>query len=184
MNELDLTHRFQNIMPSVVTWIDTTLEENRARAASVASLAFPRLGKVLPLDLLRRAKVVVVSGKVPFPPLTEMGIPEFKQMENMQMAGITYKDTFFLNQQYQTESLHFHELVHVVQWERLGVNNFLLAYGAGLMQFGYRESPFERMAYSLQTAFDRGGLLTNTIDLIQKDTDTIWNGLAPLFSKA
>jgi hypothetical protein len=184
MNELDLIHRFQSILPSIVKWIDTILEENQDRAVSVAGLAFPRLGKVLPLDLLDRAKVVVVSGKVPFPPLTEMGLPEFKQMESMQMAGITYKDTFFVGHRHQIESLHFHELVHVVQWERLGVNDFLLAYGAGLMQFGYWDSPLEKMAYSLQTAFDRGGLPTNTIELIRQETDAIWNGLASLFSKA
>ncbi len=53
------------------------------------------------------------------------------------MAGITYKDTYFINHLHQTESLHFHELVHVVQWDWLWVDDFLLAYGAGLMQFSY-----------------------------------------------
>ena len=35
-----------------------------------------------------------------------------------------------------TESLCCHELVHVVQWDRLGVDRFLLAYGIGLVQSG------------------------------------------------
>lgn len=183
MNGLDLINRFQAILPAVMKWIDLTLEENRDSAISVAGLAFPRLNKVLPLDLLARAKVVVTTGKVPFPPLARMGLPEFRQMEEMQMAGITYKDTFFVSHLHQTESLHFHELVHVVQWERLGVNDFLLAYGAGLMQFGYRDSPLEKMAYSLQAAFDRGVLPANVIQLIQQSTDAIWSGLASLFSK-
>ena len=184
MNELDLIRKFRYILPAVVKWIDVTLEDNKSNTLSVAGLSFPRLGKVLPLDLLGRAKVVVVTGRVPFPPLSRMGLPEFKQMENMQMAGITYKDTFFVSHLHQTESLHFHELIHVVQWERLGVDNFLLAYGAGLMQFGYRDSPLEKMAYSLQTAFDRGVLPANTIQLIQQGTDAIWSGLASLLSKA
>jgi hypothetical protein len=184
MNELDLIRRFQAILPAVIEWIDVTLEENKHNAISAAGLAFPRLGKVFPLDLLASAKVVVTTGKVPFPPLTRMGLPEFRQMEDMQMAGVTYKDTFFVSHLYQTESLHFHELVHVAQWERLGANNFLLVYGAGLLQFGYRDSPLEKMAYSLQTAFDRGVLPANVIQLIRQSTDVIWSGLASLFSKA
>jgi len=75
------------------------------------------------------------------------------------------------------------ELVHVIQWERLGVDDFLLAYGAGLMQFGYRDSPLEKMAYSLQASFDGGVLPANTIELIQQGTDAIWNGVASLISK-
>jgi hypothetical protein len=112
-----------------------------------------------------------------------MGLPELGRMENMQMAGITYKNTFFVSHLHQTESLHFHELVHVVQWETIGANDFLLAYGAGLMRFGYRDSPLEAMAYSLQAAFDRGALPPNTIEVIRQGTDTIWSQVASLFPK-
>lgn len=147
---------------------------------------------MFPLDLLKKAKVVVVTGKVPFPPLSRMGLPELEQMENMSMDGITYVDTFFINHLRQTESLHFHELVHVVQWERLGVDNFLLAYGVGLMQSGdlyqtfediYLNSPLEQMAYSLQEGFDRGTLPAGVIELIRERTDAIWSGVASLISK-
>lgn len=184
MNPLDLIRKFQSALPVVREWIDTTLEENRPNAVSVNTLTFPQLSKVFPLDLLSRAQVVVVTGKVPFPPLSRMGLPEFTQMENMQMAGVTYKDTFFVSHLHQTESLHFHELVHVIQWERLGVDDFLLAYGAGLMQFGYRDSPLEKMAYFLQSGFDRGVLPENTIEFVQQGTDAIWSGLSSMFSKA
>ena len=183
MNQLDLIRKFESTLPAVREWIEKTLEENRPNAVSVTSLSFPRLSMVLPLDLLARAQVVVVTGKVPFPPLSRMGLPEFAQMENMPAAGITYKDTFFLNHLDQTESLHFHELVHVIQWERLGVDNFLLAYGVGLMQFGYHDSPLEKIAYSLQTEFDQEILPANTVGIIQEGTDAIWNGVSSLFSK-
>lgn len=165
-------------------WIDKTLKEHSANATSVIDLSFPRLSNVLPLDLLNRAKVVVVTGNVPFPPLSHIGLPEFSPMENMQMSGVTYKDTFFVNHLHKTESLHFHELVHVIQWERLGVDNFLLAYGAGLMQFGYRESPFEKMAYSLQASFDSGSLSKNTVEIIQNQTDAIWNMISTFIAAA
>lgn len=182
MNQLDLIRKFHSTLPMVRTWIENTLEEHSANATPVTNLSFPSLSVVLPSELLALAKVVVVDGAVPFPPLSRMGLPEFYQMENMQMAGITYKDTFFIRHLYQTESLHFHELVHVVQWERLGVDNFLLAYGVGLIQFGYRDSPLEQMAYSLQAKFDNGALSSDTVEIIQQQTDAIWNTVAAFIS--
>jgi len=95
-----------------------------------------------------------------------------------------YKDTFFVNNLHQTESIYFHELVHVVQWERLGVDNFLLAYVAGLMQFGYQDSPLEQMAYSMQEDFENDRLPCGIIDLIQQRTDAVWANVASLISKA
>jgi hypothetical protein len=184
MNPTDLMQKFHSTLPAVQEWIDKTLEEHRSDAISVINLSFPRLSEVFPHDLLARAQVVVVTGKVPFPPLSHMGLNEFSQIENMLMAGITYKDTFFVSQLHQTESLYFHELVHVIQWERLGVNNFLLAYGAGLIQFGYRECPLEKMAYSLQSGFDRGVLPKNIIELVHQGTDAIWSGASSMLPKA
>jgi hypothetical protein len=91
----------------------------------------------------------------------------------MPMAGITYRDTFFISRSDETESLHFHELVHVVQWERLGVDDFLLAYGVGIIQSGYRNSPLEEMAYSLEEDFDRARLPADLVQRIRRGTDAI-----------
>jgi len=39
----------------------------------------------------------------------------------MNAMGITYLDTFFSREEGRgNESLHFHELVHVLQWQLLG----------------------------------------------------------------
>jgi hypothetical protein len=65
-----------------------------------------------------------------------------------------------------------------VQWERLGVDNFLLAYTTGLIQSGYKNSPLENMAYSLQRGFEQGTLPPDIIEQIRQKTDTIWNGVA------
>ena len=53
------------------------------------------------------------------------------------------------------ESLHFHELVHVIQWRLLGSEKFLALYADGLERFGYRKSPLEVMAFGLQHRFQR-----------------------------
>jgi len=101
-------------------------------------------------------------------------MPEFQAMETMPLAGVTYKNTFFVTSGQQRESLYFHEIVHVVQWDRLGVDNFLLAYGIGLLQHGYEQSPLEQMAYHLQATFDQGRIPQNLIDLINERTDAVW----------
>jgi len=70
--------------------------------------------------------------------------------------------------------------VHVAQRERLGVDRFLLACGAVLMQFGYKDSPLEKMAYSLQLDFDKGVLSANAIEIIQQQTDAVWDQVSLL----
>ena len=51
--------------------------------------------------------------------------------------------------------MHFHELVHVIQWEHLGVERFLLAYAQGFLSGGYYSNPLESMAYAHQQRFIR-----------------------------
>ena len=95
----------------------------------------------------------------------------------------TYKNTFFINHLYlTTESLYFHELVHVIQWERLDVDNFLLAYGVGLMQFGYQNSPLEQMAYFFQEKFKHGNVPADIVELIKQRTDAIWSDVSTLIA--
>jgi hypothetical protein len=43
-----------------------------------------------------------------------------------------------------------------VQWDFLGEDKFLMAYGMGLLAQGYIDSPLERMAYNNQTNFVSG----------------------------
>jgi hypothetical protein len=185
MNDFDLARKFLCNLPSVRQWVELTIEDNREKAVPVIGLGFPRLGDVFPPDLLTRAKVVVVDGEVPFPPISRMGLPELARMEQvaMTMGAITYNDTFFVKREHLTESVSFHETVHVVQWDTLGIDDFLLAYGIGFIQFGYRNSPLERMAYALQESFDRRDLPGDVVDLIRRDTEAIWAGATPLFSR-
>ena len=177
-----IINKFHSALPVLRNWIEDLLESNKENTTSVINLNFPRINQIFLNDLLERAKVVTVADKVPFPPLSHIGLHELSGMEQMPIAGITYKDTFFVNQNNLSESLHFHELIHVVQWERLGVDNFLFAYGVGLMQFGYEKSPLEQMAYTLQRSFEMGTIPNGIIDLIYQQTDDIWSQVEPLVS--
>ena len=175
-----LLGKFQAVLPGVRQWVEDTLRATREQAVPVNRSAYPRLAQTFPQALLNRVRCIVVAGKPPFPPLSRMGLPEFAAFEAMPISGITYRDTFFVREGRQSEGLYFHEIVHVVQWDRLGVERFLLAYGVGLMQAGYRDSPLEAMAYRLQADFDRGGVPGNLVRLIQQGTDRIWENAAPL----
>jgi hypothetical protein len=144
-------------LPLIVSWIDKTLATHAGSARPVSDFGFKRLPSFYSSDLLARAKAVIVA-RVPTPPLTALGLPEFAAFEQGDYAGITFKDTYFIKStEASNESLHFHELVHVVQWAHLGVEKFLLQYAAGLATSGYRNSPLEVVAYSLQDYFDHNG---------------------------
>jgi len=144
-------------LPLVLGWIDSALAAHAAQARPLAAYRFPRLPAFYSPRLLAAAKVVEVS-RVPVPPLSALGLPEFAPFESGDYTGITYKDTYFVRAAEATrESLHFHELVHVVQWHHLGVDRFLIAYAIGLLQHGYDNSPLEVVARQFQAHFDGGG---------------------------
>ncbi|MFT3782674.1 MAG: hypothetical protein QM790_11725 [Nibricoccus sp.] len=110
--------------------------------------------------------------QVPTPPLSQLGAKGFEELEFLDAAGITYLDTFFIDERYAgVESLHFHELVHIIQWRLLRPQRFVAAYADGIERFGYRHSPLEQMAYNLEDRFKTTSLPFNAeqtvIDLLQ-----------------
>lgn len=164
----------QQKLPEVKAWIDRTLAAHAAQARPVAGLGFPRLGSYYSADLLASAKVIPVA-KVPAPPLASMGLTGFDEFENLDAAGITYLSSFFVRHGYERdESLHFHELVHVVQWQHLGPERFIMAYALGhLLSGGYRTNPLEKQAYGLQARFDRHDPPFNVVTLVRPELDRI-----------
>ena len=136
----DLMRRLNAAVPGISAWIDELITETQPLARKVATLAHPRLSQYFDSEVLSAAEVAVVD-KIPFPPVSTLGLPEFEPMTTMPMAGITYKRRFFVLAEHHTESLCAHELVHVVQWAALGVRPFLRTYGLGIAQHGYEASP-------------------------------------------
>jgi hypothetical protein len=81
-------------------------------------------------------------------------LPRFADFERGSFSGVTYLNIFFIKRDDErNEAIHFHELIHVVQWRILGPEQFLRLYADGLERFGYRESPLEKMAYDAEAAF-------------------------------
>jgi hypothetical protein len=140
------------------TWIDRTLAAHEREARPVAALVetcgLRRLPGYFDAALLGRVRCVAVE-RVPVPPLASTGFRLFAGFESKHPAGITYGDTYFVDRRYElSESLHFHEMIHAVQWDCLGFDRFLLAYARGVLRNGYARSPLEVMACGHQRRFE------------------------------
>ena len=157
---------FAKSYPPLLDWIRTTLTANAHMAKTVASRGFSRLPLYFTEKTLASTKVVLVDS-LPMPPLSSMGLVRFAEFERGNFDGITYIDTIFLKPtQSNNENMHFHELVHVIQWRLLGPDRFLLTYANGLECFGYRQSPLEAMAYDAETAFAGNQAIFNAEKLV------------------
>jgi hypothetical protein len=142
-------------LPLIKQWITSTLGQYNSESKSILEFHFHRLPLYYSEAVLSSAKVVAVD-RVLVPPLSMLGLTQFKNFENGNYTGITFIDTYFLiRNQISNESLHFHELVHIIQWKHLGIDKFLMVYGMGLLQNGYSNSPLELMAYRHQKLFEQ-----------------------------
>ena len=140
----------------LLNWIQQTLDAHAHERRAVSSFTFLRLPQYFSAELLSGSSVVPTD-RPPVPPLSKLGLSEFVGFEKQPMSGITYFDTYFVERgAVGDESLHFHELVHIIQWQVLGPKDFLLLYAAGLAEFEYRDCPLEAMAYDHQRRFDAG----------------------------
>jgi hypothetical protein len=146
---------FRIAYPKLRAWIQKTLEFYEKNAKPVASMHFVRLPLYFDPSLLETAKFIAID-RLPMPPLSAMGLSRFAVFEQGDFNGVTYLDRYFIKQTVATEeAIHFHELIHVLQWRLLGPETFLAAYANGLDEFGYENSPLEKMAYDAEAAFKR-----------------------------
>src|SRR5713226_3347042 len=108
----DLLERLQLAIPRVAAWMDELHAHHLHEAIPASTLAFPTLAKCFHPAVLESARAVTVDA-IPFPPVSDYGLPEFEEMAAMEMAGITFGNMYFVQREHLAESLHVHELVHV-----------------------------------------------------------------------
>jgi hypothetical protein len=164
---LDLLQRLQRALPQVEQWIDELRARHLPESIRASDVGFPRLATYFPTPLLEGVHVTSVD-KIPFPPVAASSLPEFESLANMPMAGITFGDMYFVRPSYSSEGVHFHELVHTVQWSTLGVREFLLTYALGIVQYGYERSPLEAIAFDLQARFKQGDAMPSVAERIAR----------------
>jgi hypothetical protein len=151
----DLLRRVQEALPEMERWISRLHAQHDRLALPAREVAPVRIAGYFPPALLDSARVVT-GESLPFPPVAEYGLPEFAGMASPDMAGITFGHLYFLRTGDPAGTVHFHELVHVVQWQTLGVADFLSTYAVGLAQHSYETSPLESIAFWLEGQFALG----------------------------
>ena len=107
-----------------------------------------------------RAARVRTNATIPNPPFLEQarafGLPV--EIDFSQMEGLTLVDTILLSETgggLDSTGLMFHELVHVVQYELLGLDEFARRYVQGIIEggFDYYRIPLEIQAFDLAARF-------------------------------
>ena len=156
-----------NVLNQVDQWIDKTNLEYKDQRISCDKFASEFAG-FYPTEFLKNAFYVVVD-KIPkpdFPELREMGLGDFIDMD---AAGVTYKNTYYmLSHVADNLRVHFHELVHVAQWNNLGAEAFILRYITEIQCAGYYDAPLEIMAYSLDEHFTDGREKLNVVEYVAR----------------
>jgi len=111
------------------------------------------------LDKVRVKMVSVIENPPFYPDLDGMGI--VKPLDLKSATGITYMDTILISKRYfKNQSgwmpLLFHELVHVVQYEVLGLRGFMEKYISGWEEngFSYASIPLEKDAFALEARYE------------------------------
>jgi len=111
--------------------------------------------------ILDSARVLVLSeervGNPPFyGDLIKIGFSGNSLPNFAHMAAITFVDTVVSHEPF-TERVLFHELVHIVQYEKLGLPDFSARYVRGFLSGGsYKAIPLEMNAYELDARFAAG----------------------------
>jgi len=88
-----------------------------------------------------------------YPQLLAMGFTPASLPDFSAMAAVTFVDTIVSHGKLNERTL-FHELVHVVQYEKLGLGAFAAKYVRGFLSGGsYEAIPLEMNAYQLDERF-------------------------------
>lgn len=140
-------------------WIGAQREARRPDGVPLPNPMTVLFRPFFPAATLDAARVCHVNA-IPNPDFLEaaraLGFPVGK-LDFRLMYGLTVVDTILLSQRVLSPdplALVFHELVHVVQYEVLGLDEFARQYVEGFLSGGdYYHIPLEVQAYRLEARF-------------------------------
>lgn len=154
----------QFLVEHAIQWVQSEREGHRSTARDLTEIEKSEFSPFFHSRVLGIAKIKMVPCvRNPgfYLQLQDMAVPRL--LDFTQAAGITFKDTILVSQRYLTSHtqlgpLIFHELVHVVQYEVLGVTDFIERYVRDWVDNGldYIAIPLEAKAYELQKRYEKG----------------------------
>jgi hypothetical protein len=148
------------IIEQVAIYIEGQRQTYRFRAVPLDRNHKTVMQPFFPVSTLESARVTALAGeRVSNPPfygeLMKMGFEAGSLPDFADMAAITFVDTVISHGPYD-ERLLFHELVHSVQYEKMGLAEFSAHYVRGFLSGGsYEAIPLEINAYQLDARFAR-----------------------------
>jgi len=148
-----------------IRWVESQRDAHRSSARDLTKTERSALAPFFDINILNLAKIKMVPGiENPgfYSELEDMKVPGLLDFSTA--AGITFRDTIVLSELYSwgssvPGSLIFHELVHVVQYDILGVAGFIERYVRGWTENGldYFAIPLEIHAFELQRLYETSG---------------------------
>lgn len=142
----------------VCRYIEEQQDAHRQRAVPLKPGEAAAVTPFFPASTLDRARIVVLQGERIHNPhfytqLVQMGFDPRSLPDFETMTAVTFVDTIVSNEVLDSRVL-FHELVHVHQYERLGLPDFASRYVKGFLRSGtYEGIPLEQNAYELDRRF-------------------------------
>ncbi len=155
----------QSMLPWLIhegtRWVQSQRDANRPMARPLDDREVDALERFFGPAIMNLSSLRVVphiSNPPFYPMLLASGIPV---IDFSQGSGITFIDTILISAEGKLLgpvplSLVFHELVHVVQYDLVGVDEFVSRYVKGWFAQGpeYASIPIERQAYDLQALYE------------------------------
>jgi hypothetical protein len=146
------------VIQQVAEYIEQQRQTYRGKAVPLDGHQRSAMQPFFPASALDSTRVVVLAGErvssPPFyPELQKMGFEPDSLPDFSLMTAITFVDTVVSHEAF-TANLLFHELVHVVQYAKLGLKEFTAKYVRGFLNGGsYEAIPLEVNAYELDARF-------------------------------
>jgi hypothetical protein len=146
------------VVQQVAAYIERQRRSFLRGAAPLSQNQKAVMASFFPESTLNSARIVMLRGiRVGNPPfyeeLVQMGFDRGSLPDFDVMAAVTFVDTIVSHEMF-TDRLLFHEPVHVVQYEKLGLGEFSARYVRGFLSGGsYEAIPLELNAYELEARF-------------------------------
>ena len=144
-------------------WIAQQRETFRPLGHELSTAARAEFGKFFPDEVLKKFRIVTVPA-IDNPPFVKqfrpvLALASIPVLDFSTMAAMTYVDTVCIAQgaaKTDLDPLVFHELIHVVQYDILGLDKFVELFISGWVNqgFNYAAIPLEMDAYELQNRYE------------------------------
>lgn len=160
---MDIEPYINNITNYAQQWINQQILFYTQNSFPLRKSNVELLKHHFPISTLNNSRLSFVDSIESPPFYTELQQSGISNLINFNdTAGITYGNCIVVSQKFEHTcgeftSLLFHEMVHVVQYEILGIEKFIFEYFSGWVKNGYSyyKIPLEEQAYKLQARFDK-----------------------------